>query len=166
MEHLPQSPGTYPQLLDRIGRTLAAGRLTVYQAAKAAHLMTNWEIGRNIIEYEQQGKDRAEYGAQLLKHLSKDLTLLYGKGFSQSNVYYMRQFYLRFPIFQPTGKLDWGHYCELFSLDDDLERSFYIKQCEIEAWSVSELRRQVKSMLYHRLALSKDKEGVLEASFF
>ena len=74
----------------------------------------------------------------------------------------MRQFYQRFPIVQTlSGQLDWGHYCELLSLNDDLERSFYVKQCEIEGWSVQELRRQVKSMLFHRLALSTDKEGVL-----
>lgn len=79
----------------------------------------------------------------------------------------MRLFYKRFPIVQTLSvQLDWGHYCELLSLDDELERSFYIKQCEIEGWAVHELRRQVKSMLYHRLALSKDKEGVLEARFF
>jgi hypothetical protein len=69
----------------------------------------------------------------------------------------MRLFYQRFPIFQTTGKLEWSHYCELLPLDDDLERSFYLKQCEIEAWSVKELHRQVKSMLFHRIALSKDK---------
>jgi predicted nuclease of restriction endonuclease-like (RecB) superfamily len=159
---IPQLPDTYPQLLTTIGETLESGRMTVYQVANAAHLKTNWEIGRHIIEYEQGGSDRAEYGTQLLKRLSKDLTALYGKGFSQSNVYCMRLFYKRFPIFQTTGKLEWSHLCELLPLDDDLERSFYIKQCEIEGWGVRELHRQVKSMLFHRIALSKDKEGVLQ----
>jgi len=162
MENLPQSPETYPRLLEQIGAALEAGRLSVYQAANAAHLRTNWDIGRQIVEYEQKGKDRAAYGTKLLNQLSKDLTSLYGKGFGQSNVYYMRQFYVRFPIFQTSGKLEWGHYCELLSLEDDLERSFYIKQCDIESWSVRELRRQVKSMLFHRIALSTDKEGILQ----
>ena len=84
---IPQLPDTYPQLLTTIGETLESGRMTVYQVANAAHLKTNWEIGRHIVEYEQGGSDRAEYGTQLLKRLSKDLTALYGKGFSQSNVY-------------------------------------------------------------------------------
>ena len=162
MENLPQSPETYPRLLEQIGAALEAGRLSVYQAANAAHMKTNWDIGRQIVEYEQKGKDRAAYGTKLLNQLSKDLTSLYGKGFGQSNVYYMRQFYVRFPIFQTSGKLEWGHYCELLSLEDDLERSFYIKQCDIESWSVRELRRQVKSMLFHRIALSTDKEGILQ----
>ena len=162
MENLPQFPETYPRLLEQIGAALEAGRLSVYQAANAAHMKTNWDIGRQIVEYEQKGKDRAAYGTKLLNQLSKDLTSLYGKGFGQSNVYYMRQFYVRFPIFQTSGKLEWGHYCELLSLEDDLERSFYIKQCDIESWSVRELRRQVKSMLFHRIALSTDKEGILQ----
>ena len=163
MEQLPQSPGTYPQLLDQIAETLETGRRKVWQAANSGLLLTYWSIGRHIIEYEQNGSDRAVYGIKLLNRLAKDLASRHGKGFSQSNVYYMRQLYQRFPIFQMlSGKLNWGHYCELLSLDDDLERSFYIKQCEIEGWAVHELRRQVKSMLYHRLALSKDKEGVLQ----
>lgn len=163
MEHLPQSPDTYPQLLDQIAETLETGRRKVWQAANNGLLLTYWAIGRHVVEYEQNGSDRAVYGTKLLNRLAKDLTSRHGKGFSQSNVYYMRQLYQRFPIFQTlSGKLNWGHYCELLSLDDDLERNFYIKQCEIEGWAVHELRRQVKSILYHRLALSKDKEGVLQ----
>ncbi len=104
---MPQRSDTYPQLLTSIGETLESGRMTVYQAANAAHLKTNWEIGRHIVEYEQGGSDRAEYGTQLLKRLSKDLTALYGKGFSRSNVNYMRLFYKRFPIVQAPVQLEW-----------------------------------------------------------
>lgn len=137
----------------------------VYRAAKTTQLMTNWEIGRYIVEYEQNGQDRAKYGSKLLHQLSKDLTLKHKKGFSRSNVNYMRLLYKQFPIVQTLSvQLAWGHYCELLSLDDELERSFYVKQCEIEGWAVHELRRQIKSMLFHRLALSKDKEGVLALS--
>jgi predicted nuclease of restriction endonuclease-like (RecB) superfamily len=162
MNNLPQSHDNYPSLLQKIGETLESGRKAAYQAVSTAHLMTNWEIGRHIVEYEQKGSDRAQYGAKLLGQISKDLTLRHGKGFGQSNVYYMRQFYLRFQNFQTSGKLEWGHYCELLSLEDELERSFYLKQCELERWAVRELRRQIKSMLFHRIALSKDKEGVLQ----
>ncbi len=161
--HFPAPPDQYHQLLDQIGETLQTARQKVYQAANAAHLLTNWNIGRHIVEYEQLGKDRAEYGSALLKRLSKDLTQLHGKGFSKSNVYYMRLFFQRFPIFQTlSGKLNWGQYCELVSIDNDLERSFYLKQSENESWDVRELRRQISSLLFHRIALSKDKEGVLQ----
>jgi predicted nuclease of restriction endonuclease-like (RecB) superfamily len=160
---MPPLPDTYNQLLDQIAETLESGRQMVWKAANSGLLMTYWGIGQRIVEYEQQGSDRAVYGTKLLGRLSKDLTLRHGKGFSRSNVNYMRLFYKRFPIVQTVSvQLEWGHYCEIFSIDDEFERSFYLKQCEIEAWSVKELRRQVKSMLFHRLALSKDKEGVLE----
>lgn len=163
MENLSHFADTYPQLLEQIGAALEAGRQQVRRAANSGLLMTYWGIGRHIVEYEQAGEDRAIYGAKLLARLSRDLTLQHGKGFSRSNVNYMRLFYKRFPIVQTVSvQLEWGHYCELLSLDDDLERNFYIKQCEIERWSVLELRRQVKSMLFHRIALSKDKEGVLQ----
>lgn len=87
----------------------------------------------------------------------------YGNGFSYSNVYRMRQLYLAFPIFATLSqKLSWSHYVELLKIEDSLERNFYLKECEQENWGVRELRRQMKSMLFQRLALSKDKEGVLQ----
>lgn len=99
----------------------------------------------------------------LLDRLSKDLTLEYGKGFSRSNLFQIRQIYLKFPKIQTlSGQLSWSHYIEIIKEDDELAMSFYIRQCERENWSVRELKRQMKSMLFHRLALSKDKEGVLE----
>ena len=75
MEHLPQSPGTYPELLDQIAETLETGRRKVWQAANSGQLSTYWSIGRTIFEYEQEGSDRATYGTKLLARLSKDLTL-------------------------------------------------------------------------------------------
>ena len=117
------------------------------------------------MEFEQDGQKTAVYGKMLLKTLAKDLTSHHGKGFSQSNIYYMRQFFLLFQIFQTvSGKLHWAHYCEVLKLEDDLERNFYLRQCEHEGWTVRALRRQINSMLFHRLALSKDKEGVLALS--
>ena len=155
-------PELYDGLLARIGELLTTQRRQVYQTINTTLLKTYWEIGRHIVEFEQGGHKSAVYGKELLKKLAKDLTRSYGKGFSQSNVYYMRQFYLQFQIFQTlSGKLHWAHYCELLKLDDDLERNFYLKQCEYEGWTVRELRRQMDSLLFHRLALSKDKDGVL-----
>ncbi len=93
------------------------------------------------------------------------MKLKYGKGFSRSNIQIMRLLYLKYPICQTlSGKLNWSHYSELLSISDDLTRSFYEKQCQNENWSVRELKRQRKSSLFERIALSKDKKGVLELS--
>lgn len=156
-------PDTYATLLSQIGGTLTTGRRQAYQTVNATLLRTYWEIGRHIVEYDQAGSQKAAFGTALLARLSKDLTTLYGKGFSRSNVNYMRLFFKRFPIVQtPSVQLHWAHYCEILKLDDDLERNFYLKQCEQEGWTVRELRRQINSMLFHRLALSRDKAGVIE----
>jgi len=91
---------------------------------------TYWKIGERIVEYEQKGGEKAEYGTKLLTRLSKDLRLRHGKGFSKSNVYLMRSLYIKYPKFQTlSGKLSWSHYGELLSITDDLARSFYEKQC-------------------------------------
>jgi predicted nuclease of restriction endonuclease-like (RecB) superfamily len=153
----------YSLLIDTIGSTVAEGRQKAVTQINTTLVETNWNIGRHIVEFEQHGAERAEYGSQLLVTLSKDLKVKYGKGFSRSNLFQCRQLYLRFPKIQTlSGKLSWSHYCEILKADNDLESSFYIKQSEAENWSVRELNRQMKSMLFHRLALSTDKAGVLE----
>ena len=122
----------------------------------------NWQTGRYIVEFEQHGNIKAEYGKQLLTNLSKDLTRLRGKGYSRSNLFNMRLFYVRFPKIQTvSGQLTWSHYLELLKCDDPLELQFYMKECIKEAWNVRELKRQIKSSLFQRLALSTDKAGVL-----
>ncbi len=129
-------------------------------------IQTYWEIGRIIVEDEQGNLDRAEYGKQLITDLSKRLTKEYGKGFSKSNLFNMRNFYLSFPIFQTlSGKLSWSHYCELLSISDEKKRSFYEKETINSNWSVRELKRQIKTSLFERLLLSsgnENKEKVLE----
>lgn len=125
-------------------------------------LNANWQTGRHIVEFEQKGKARAEYGKQLLVNLSKDLTLAKGKGFSRSNLSYMRRLYVAFPICETLShKLSWSHYFELLKCDDPLEMQFYFKQAIKEGWKVRELKRQIRSSLFQRLALSTDKAGVL-----
>ena len=114
------------------------------------------------MEFEQGGKVRAEYGKQLIVNLAKDLTRLNGKGFNRSNLIYMRKLYLAFPKSGTLShKLTWSHYYEILKCDDSLEMQFYMKQCINEGWKVRELKRQMKSCLFQRLALSTDKEGVL-----
>lgn len=155
-------PMPYSGLVARIGKLLQQGRAAAGRAVNTILVQTYWQIGRHIVEFEQGGKEKAAYGAELLDRLSKDLTEAYGKGFGRSNLTYIRKLYLAFPKSGTLShKLSWGHFYEILKADNELERSFYVRQCEKEGWSVRELKRQMKSMLFHRLALSHDKEGVL-----
>jgi len=155
----------YHHLINQIGGLLQRGREQVAQSVNTILVQTYWSIGRHIVEYEQGGKEKAEYGSFLFEQLSKDLTKLYGKGFSRANLLYMRKLYLTFPKSETLSNfLSWSHYFEILRSDNDLEINFYAKQTEKENWSVRELKRQMKSMLFHRLALSKDKQGVLNLS--
>ncbi|MFA5329370.1 MAG: PDDEXK nuclease domain-containing protein [Prolixibacteraceae bacterium] len=155
----------YQGLIEQIGGLLQSGRQKAIQSVNTILVQTYWQIGRYIVEFEQHGNERAEYGTQLFERLSKDLTTAYGKGFSRSNLLYMRKLYLYFQISETLShKLTWSHYFEILKADSELEIGFYSKQCEKENWSVRELKRQMKSSLFERIALSKDKEGVLKLS--
>lgn len=155
----------YLQLLNSIGETISEAKNRALRSVNFEMLRAYWEIGRTIVEFEQHGKAKAEYGSALLKTLSDDLKLRYGKGFSKSNIYLMRQFYLRFPIFQTvSGKLSWSHYAELLGVSDDTAMGFYLNQCIVENWTVRVLKRQINTSLFERLALSKDKAGIIELS--
>ena len=155
--------GNYQDLLEHISRTYTAGRAAALQAVDTQLVKTYWQVGQQIVEFEQGGKDRAEYGAGLLLRLAADLRLRHGRGFSRSNLVYMRLLYLRYPIGQmPSDLLSWSHYVELLMLDDPLERGFYEQQAIAERWSVAELKRQKASALFLRLAASKDKAGILQ----
>ncbi|MCL6257636.1 PDDEXK nuclease domain-containing protein [Aquiflexum sp. TKW24L] len=118
-----------------------------------------------MVEFEQGGNARAEYGKALISNLAKDRSLLHGKGFSRSNLVYMRILYLRYPISQkPSHQLSWSHFVELLKIEDDLERKFYEIQSISEKWSVPQLKRQKNTALFQRLALSKNKEEILQLS--
>lgn len=156
------SKNKYNQLLDNIGFTLQKAKENAVKAINTELVKANWEIGRHIVEFEQQGKEKADYGSALLTNLAKDLKTKYGKGFSKSNIYLCRLFYIKYQKFQTvSGKLSWSHYAELLTVSDDLARSFYEKQSIKENWSFREMKRQIDSALFQRLALSKDKKGVL-----
>lgn len=155
----------YQQLIEKIGNTYQAAKSKIISAVNSEMLFAYWQIGKDIIEFEQGGKVKAEYGKQLLIDLSKDLSFKHGKGFSRSNLQYMRLLYFNYPICQTlSGKLTWSHYIELVSIDDDLAREFYEKQAIKENWTIRELRRQKKTGLFHRIAIGKDKEKILELS--
>ena len=148
-----------------IRELLENARKNVAQQVNTQLLTTYWNIGRIIVEYEQQNQIRADYGKQTLRELSKELTREFGKGFSRSNLQNMRAFYLAYEKCQTvSGKLSWSHYCELLSITDENKRSFYEKEAVNSGWSVRELKRQIDSSLYERLLLSSgdaNKEKVL-----
>lgn len=153
----------YDKLIYDISKVVNNGRNEAAKAINNVLVNTYWQIGRYIVEYEQGGNSKAEYGLALLKNLASDLTIRLGKGFSRPNLNNMRLFYLRYPICQTVSdKLSWSHICELIKIDDELERSFYEKETINEKWDVRTLRRQKNSSLYLRLAASKDKEGLLK----
>ena len=148
-----------------IRELLENARKNVAQQVNTQLLTTYWNIGRIIVEYEQQNQIRADYGKQTLRELSKELTREFGKGFSRSNLQNMRAFYLAYEKCQTvSGKLSWSHYCELLSITDENKRSFYEKESINSGWSVREPKRQIDSSLYERLLLSSgdaNKEKVL-----
>lgn len=150
-------------LAENISCLVTKSKVQVVQSINTALLTTYWQIGRNIVEFEQQGSAKAKYGTTLLSSLAKLLRLKLGKGYSRPNLYNMRKFYLLYPNFQTvSGKLSWSHICELLTIDDALERKFYEQECIAGNWSVRSLHRQIDSALYLRLAASKDKEGILQ----
>jgi len=119
--------------LDNNGSSLQKARENAILAINSELVKANWEIGRHIVEFEQHGKEKAEYGSSLLTSLAKDLKTKLGKGFSKSNIYLCRQFYIKYQKFQTvSGKLSWSHYAELLTVSDDLERNFYEKQTIIK----------------------------------
>ncbi|RXM53026.1 MULTISPECIES: YhcG family protein [unclassified Chryseobacterium] len=154
---------TYTELLDSIGSAIEVARQNAVKAVNTELVKANWEIGRHIVEYEQHGEERAEYGSNLLATLSKDLRQRYGKGFGRRNILDMRRFYLTYQKWQAVpAKLSWTHLVTLLGISDNTARKFYEKQAVLENWGYRELERQINSSLFERLALSKDKKGVLQ----
>ena len=126
-------------------------------------MTTYWKLGEIIVRYEQNGDIRAEYGNQTLKKLSKELTTEFGKGFSVSNIQFMRRFYQEYSIQQSvTVKLSWTHYCELLTISDRDKRNFYEQEAINSKWSVRELKRQINTSLFERLLLSKGEANKME----
>jgi predicted nuclease of restriction endonuclease-like (RecB) superfamily len=173
-------------LINDLRELVRSARQAAATTVNTLQVLTNFDIGRRIVEHEQQGAKRATYGALLLRELSARLTAEFGKGFSVSNLQLMRLFFIEFSsrIQQtPSVKLpatrksqtltslssgeakdpfslSWSHYVLLLTIKDAGERSFYEIEAASEGWSVAELKRQKASCLYERLALSRDKRGV------
>ncbi|MFZ2968374.1 MAG: PDDEXK nuclease domain-containing protein [Sulfuricurvum sp.] len=155
----------YEQLLNTISTAYERGQGRVLNAVNAELVQTYWEIGQYIIEFEQAGMQKADYGKGLLEQLSHDLTLHHGRGFSRSNLIRFRQFYLVYPIRATLSHvLGWSHLVELLKIDNPLEREFYERQTVSENWSVRELKRQKESGLFLRLSMGKNKQEILDLS--
>lgn len=161
-------------LFQKISHHIDSARNNIVRSVDSEMVQAYWHIGRDIVEEEQNGQQRAQYGKQLLQELSKKLTLKYGKGFSVSTLRDIRQFYIVYsslPIHHAlrgelvnsaSAKLGWIHYRALMRVDRPEARSFYEIEAAKNNWSGRELERQINSLLYDRLAKSKDKEGLLQ----
>jgi predicted nuclease of restriction endonuclease-like (RecB) superfamily len=176
---------------DRIRAILESARTSVVRTVNTAQVRSNWSIGRAIVEEEQQGQHRADYGENLLKNLAQKLKQDFGKGYSYSNLKYIRQFYLAFPHLLtaaeighavsdllPTAELSrsrpdwqpgrlhpnlsWTHYRTLVKVENLDARAFYEIETLKTNWSSRELERQINSLLFERLAKSTDKQGLMQ----
>ena len=148
--------------IQEIKRIVADARQKVYAAINSAMVEAYWQMGKRIVEQEQQGKGRADYGARLLKTLSQELTAEFGKGFSVPSLYNYRLFYLTFPeIFStPWRILTWSHYKRLLTVQNAEARAWYQKEAAEQMWSYRTLDRNISSQYYERLLLSQHKEAV------
>ncbi len=145
-------------MMNQIRKIMLTSRASVAQQVNSALLSAYWNIGRVIVEYEQKNDKRAAYGQETLKQISRQLKKEFGKGFSVSNLQFMRRFYQTYQIQQTlSAKLSWSHYCELLILSDPERRGFYEIECERSNWSVRELKRQISTSLFERLLLSDGK---------
>ncbi len=152
---------------NRITGLLKAARETVIKSVNNTMVVTYFEIGKLIVNQEQQGEEKAKYGQNLINELSNKLSSEFGKGFSTTNIKQMRTFYLTYSKGQTTSdefKLSWSHYLKLMRIDDENERKFYEIESFKNNWSLKELQRQYDSALYTRLVLSRDKVKVIELS--
>jgi len=153
----------FHSIYKRIRKIIENARHNIAYAINAGVVLAYWRIGREIVEEEQRGKSRAGYGEAILKKLSKKLTADFGRGFDESNLRNIRQFYLTYPKCDAVRhKLRWTHYRILMRVEKPEARAFYEIECLKNNWSARELERQKGTLLFERLALSKDKKGLMK----
>ena len=155
-------------IYDEISNLLKEARKSIVSNINTTMTKTYFLIGKRIVEEEQNGNERAVYGENLIKTLSKRLTEEFGKGFSKTNLKQMKSFYIAYRKGQTVSdqfKLSWSHYLILMRMENIEERNFYEIESIQNNWSLRELRRQIDSALYERLVLSRDKEKVKELAF-
>ena len=152
-------------LYQNIRDILENARGKAYSAINFAMVDAYWNIGKMIVE-AQNGEIRSQYGKSLLEKLSKQMTIDYGKGFTVTNLKYMRQFYLAFPIGHALrGELSWTHYRLIIRVENETARQFYLEECAKSSWSTRQLERQINTFFYERLLSSRDKELVSNEIF-
>lgn len=145
-----------------IKQILDDARTNAYRAVNFSMVQAYWNIGRVIVEEEHKGKPRAEYGKHLIIELSKKLTNVFGKGFDKRNLWYMKDFYLTFQkVNALRSELTWTHYRLLLKVENVEARNFYMLEAVDNNWSTRELERQINSLLFERIALSREKDEVL-----
>ncbi len=148
------------EFYSQIKEILTSARKRVYSTANFAMVEAYWNIGKSIVDY-QGGTPSAEYGAGLLKALAAQMTADFGKGFTVTNLSYMRQFYLTFSNHHAlSDKLSWTHYRHLMKVENENARQFYLDECAKSGWSTRQLERQINSFFYERLLSSRNKEDV------
>ena len=159
MKNVPvQKRDTLPTLQRQIAEVIQQARGQVRQSVNQAMVASYWEIGRLIVQHEQQGQARAAYGARQLSELAARLTAQFGKGFDASNLRNMRRFYLAFPIRETVSlELSWSHYNTLARLENPTARQWYLQEAISYNWSVRALERQIGVLYYERLLASKEK---------
>lgn len=153
---------SFDKIVSDVSSIIISGRDFAYNATNAAMVKTYWQIGKRIVEEEQAGKTHAEYGKQLIRRLSSELTAAFGKGFSERNLRNIRAFYLKFPdeaIWQTyLPNLTWSHFSCLLRVDDENARAWYLREAAQENWSVRTLDRNIATQYYFRLLQAPNKE--------
>ena len=152
------------QYINEIKQILTQARQKSYQAINSAMVEAYWKIGQRIVIEEQNGNDRADYGNQVIKNVSLELSNEFGKGFSKRNVFYFRQFYLAFPEFSIvqtlSAQLSWSHYLLIMRVTNKDAQQYYLKEAAQNMWSVRTLDRNISTLYYNRLLSSQNKEPV------
>lgn len=149
-------------LIDDVRTIIENARINAVRSVDFCRVQMYWNLGRRIFEEEQQGKDRADYGAYIVKTLAENLEAEYGSGFSKRQLELCRQFYRIYPIANALrSQLNWTQYRLLIQIDDPDKREYYELESVNHAWTARETERQINSQLYERLLLSNDKEAVL-----
>jgi predicted nuclease of restriction endonuclease-like (RecB) superfamily len=146
---------------EAIREILAGARVEAHRAVNSVMVQAYWQVGRVLVEQEQAGEERAEYGARLVRQVAERLTAEFGKGYDHRNLWYMRSFYLAFPkVNAVRSLLTWTHYRLLLKVERPEARQFYLDECIASNWSTRQLDRQIASQYYHRLLASRDRDPV------
>ncbi len=152
---------SHTKLFTEIQAVLTKARTQLQQTVNHVIIDAYWQVGKLIVEYEQQGQSKAQYGKQTLINLAEQLTQEFGKGFDSSNLRRMRQFYIVFPNCGTVShKLSWSHYRHLIRIENTDARKWYMEECIAQNWSVRALDRQISKLYFERLLSSKNKDLV------